>query len=134
MRSLKIVVVMLVCALGLARSSAAIVPGLGGGASGAPNDSSGELGPPVEGPLPWMPNSPELKYPTIDNPQPAQTSALPCIGAAPNCGAASGGPKPQDIVVPAVPEPSTWAMMISGFCGLVFLAYRRRTRQTVRVA
>jgi hypothetical protein len=27
--------------------------------------------------------------------------------------------------VSAVPEPSTWAMMILGFCGLGFLAYRR---------
>jgi hypothetical protein len=26
----------------------------------------------------------------------------------------------------AVPEPSTWAMMILGFCGLGFTAYRRR--------
>ena len=26
----------------------------------------------------------------------------------------------------AVPEPSTWAMMILGFCGLAFLAHRRR--------
>jgi PEP-CTERM motif len=28
-------------------------------------------------------------------------------------------------VVAAVPEPSTWAMMILGFCGLSFMAYRR---------
>jgi PEP-CTERM motif len=28
--------------------------------------------------------------------------------------------------VGAVPEPSTWAMMILGFCGLGFTAYRRR--------
>jgi len=27
---------------------------------------------------------------------------------------------------PAVPEPSTWAMMILGFCGLGLMAYRRR--------
>jgi PEP-CTERM motif len=26
----------------------------------------------------------------------------------------------------AVPEPSTWAMMILGFCGLGFIAYRRK--------
>jgi hypothetical protein len=25
-----------------------------------------------------------------------------------------------------VPEPSTWAMMIIGFCGLGFMAYRRK--------
>jgi hypothetical protein len=28
--------------------------------------------------------------------------------------------------VSAVPEPSTWAMMILGFCGVGFMAYRRR--------
>jgi hypothetical protein len=28
--------------------------------------------------------------------------------------------------VSAVPEPSTWAMMILGFCGIGFLAYRRK--------
>jgi PEP-CTERM motif len=30
-------------------------------------------------------------------------------------------------IAAAVPEPSTWAMMILGFCGLGFLAYRRKT-------
>jgi hypothetical protein len=35
----------------------------------------------------------------------------------------------------AVPEPSTWAMMLLGFCGLGFLAYRRRNQTaTVNVA
>jgi len=29
-------------------------------------------------------------------------------------------------LAPAVPEPSTWAMMILGFCGLGFMASRRR--------
>jgi hypothetical protein len=29
-------------------------------------------------------------------------------------------------VTSAVPEPSTWAMMILGFCGLGFMAYRRK--------
>jgi PEP-CTERM motif len=31
-----------------------------------------------------------------------------------------------DGVTSAVPEPSTWAMMILGFCGLGFMAYRRK--------
>jgi hypothetical protein len=31
----------------------------------------------------------------------------------------------------AVPEPSTWAMMILGFCGLGFLACRRRNAQAL---
>jgi hypothetical protein len=29
-------------------------------------------------------------------------------------------------IAAAVPEPSTWAMMILGFCGLGFVAYRRK--------
>jgi hypothetical protein len=31
-----------------------------------------------------------------------------------------------NVVLSAVPEPSTWAMMILGFCGLGFMAYRRK--------
>ncbi|QHO76640.1 hypothetical protein ACH79_32435 [Bradyrhizobium sp. CCBAU 051011] len=34
----------------------------------------------------------------------------------------------------AVPEPSTWAMMILGFFGVGFLAYRRRNQGNVRLA
>jgi hypothetical protein len=33
-----------------------------------------------------------------------------------------------------VPEPSTWAMMILGFCGIGFLAYRRKSRPAFRLA
>jgi hypothetical protein len=33
--------------------------------------------------------------------------------------------------ISAVPEPSTWAMMILGFAGVGFLAYRRRNRTAV---
>ena len=33
-----------------------------------------------------------------------------------------------DIGVGAVPEPSTWAMMILGFAGVGFMAYRRRNK------
>lgn len=37
--------------------------------------------------------------------------------------------------VTAVPEPSTWAMIILGFCGLGFMAYRRKQNvSTLRVA
>ncbi|SRR5579871_709371 len=35
---------------------------------------------------------------------------------------------------PAVPEPSTWAMMIIGFLGLGWLSYRRRTSGAARLA
>jgi hypothetical protein len=30
--------------------------------------------------------------------------------------------------IPAVPEPSTWAMMIFGFAGMGFMAYRRKSK------
>lgn len=36
--------------------------------------------------------------------------------------------------VPAVPEPSTWAMMILGFCGLGVLTYRRKNRPALSAA
>ena len=32
----------------------------------------------------------------------------------------------KDVVAPPVPEPSTWAMMILGFAGVGFVAYRRK--------
>jgi len=35
---------------------------------------------------------------------------------------------PGTLQVTAVPEPSTWAMMILGFAGVGFMAYRRRYR------
>ncbi|MBR0695871.1 PEPxxWA-CTERM sorting domain-containing protein [Bradyrhizobium lablabi] len=34
----------------------------------------------------------------------------------------------------AAPEPSTWAMMILGFCGSGFLAYRRKDQTTLNAA
>ena len=34
----------------------------------------------------------------------------------------------NDAAVAAVPEPSTWAMMVAGFAGLGFLSYRRTRR------
>jgi hypothetical protein len=37
-------------------------------------------------------------------------------------------------VAGAVPEPSSWAMMFLGFCGLGWLAYRRRTSDAVHFA
>jgi hypothetical protein len=32
----------------------------------------------------------------------------------------------ESSVITGVPEPSTWAMMLLGFCGLGLLAYRRK--------
>ncbi|KRQ94756.1 hypothetical protein CQ12_04305 [Bradyrhizobium jicamae] len=34
----------------------------------------------------------------------------------------------------AVPEPSTWVMMIAGFAGLGFVAYRRKTQSAIAMA
>jgi PEP-CTERM motif len=36
--------------------------------------------------------------------------------------------------VAAVPEPSTWAMMVLGFAGVGFMVYRRRNQTMVNVA
>ena len=38
------------------------------------------------------------------------------------------------VLTAAVPEPSTWAMMILGFFGLGFIAYRRRNKTVLIVA
>jgi hypothetical protein len=40
----------------------------------------------------------------------------------------------DDISVSAVPEPSTWAMMILGFVGIGFMAYRRKGQPSFRLA
>ena len=37
-------------------------------------------------------------------------------------------------VTSGVPEPSTWAMMILGFAGVGFTAYRRKSKQALRAA
>jgi PEP-CTERM motif len=41
---------------------------------------------------------------------------------------------PPGTNVSAVPEPSTWAMMILGFAGIGFMAYRRKGRDALRLA
>jgi PEP-CTERM motif len=38
------------------------------------------------------------------------------------------------LAAPAVPEPSTWAMMILGFMGVGFMAYRRKNSSAFRIA
>jgi PEP-CTERM motif len=48
--------------------------------------------------------------------------------------ALSTDPGQGTTVTPGVPEPSTWAMMIFGFVGVGFMAYRRRTTTSFRVA
>jgi hypothetical protein len=46
----------------------------------------------------------------------------------------TGPPLAFRFEVAAVPEPSTWAMMILGFAGLGFMAYRRKNSPTFRFA
>ncbi|SDJ62599.1 PEP-CTERM protein-sorting domain-containing protein [Bradyrhizobium lablabi] len=41
---------------------------------------------------------------------------------------------PPPPTVGGVPEPSTWAMMILGFCGLGFMAYRRKSKPALMTA
>lgn len=38
------------------------------------------------------------------------------------------------VVVTAVPEPGTWAMMLLGFCALGFMAHRRKSRAALSAA
>lgn len=49
-------------------------------------------------------------------------------------GANNAGILLDDINVSAVPEPSTWAMMVLGFMGVGFMAYRRKNKTVFRVA
>ena len=58
-------------------------------------------------------------------------------GGAPLC----GGGNPTNLyfagsvdVASAVPEPSTWAMMMLGFAGIGFMAYRRKSNLTMMAA
>jgi hypothetical protein len=52
-------------------------------------------------------------------------------------GECCGAPADLSISLPletAVPEPSTWAMMILGFAGVGFMAYRRKSKMTLSPA
>jgi choice-of-anchor C domain-containing protein len=44
------------------------------------------------------------------------------------------GPALDNVSVTAVPEPATWAMMILGFFGIGFVAYRRKSSSAFRLA
>jgi hypothetical protein len=41
---------------------------------------------------------------------------------------------PSTPITPSVPEPSTWAMMILGFAGIGFMAYRRKSKPALMAA
>jgi hypothetical protein len=43
-------------------------------------------------------------------------------------------PVPDGPPTSAVPEPSTWAMMLLGFAGLGFMAYRRNSKPALMAA
>ena len=47
---------------------------------------------------------------------------------------ANAGPLTSFTVTAAVPEPSTWMMMILGFCGLGFMVYRRNKHTALSCA
>jgi len=40
----------------------------------------------------------------------------------------------QTLTISAVPEPSTWAMMVLGFASIGFVAYRKKNRRSFRLA
>jgi choice-of-anchor C domain-containing protein len=56
-----------------------------------------------------------------------------CCSSDPNFPRAFG-PALDAVSVTATPEPSTWAMMILGFMGVGFLAYRRKQGSALRLA
>jgi hypothetical protein len=78
------------------------------------------------------------------------TTTVACLAVAGACGTGSWGISQVNPVDPsvtyenldyavfnvasAVPEPSTWAMMILGFAGIGFMAYRRKSRPTLMAA
>jgi hypothetical protein len=46
----------------------------------------------------------------------------------------TGIPIPVPVFTTAVPEPSTWAMMLLGFAGIGFMAYRRKSKPALLAA
>jgi PEP-CTERM motif len=69
---------------------------------------------------------------TIDSAQSYFTpNGFPCFDSV-LC--ASGAPFTGTLTISAVPEPSTWAMMILGFAGVGFMAYRRKSKPALMAA
>ena len=49
-----------------------------------------------------------------------------------SCG--GGNETPINLTIAGVPEPSTWAMLILGFAGIGFMAYRRKAKPALMAA
>jgi PEP-CTERM motif-containing protein len=47
---------------------------------------------------------------------------------------AAPGPLTNGFLTAGVPEPSTWAMLLLGFAGVGFMAYRRKSTQALMAA
>jgi hypothetical protein len=62
------------------------------------------------------------------------TAELPVMGIAISNGAGVSADFDNIVATPAVPEPSTWAMMILGFAGVGFMAYRRKSKPALMAA
>jgi hypothetical protein len=63
-----------------------------------------------------------------------QTGSYTISFAVENFAQDGGNPVGLDVAVSAVPEASTWAMMVLGFLGLGFLGYRRSSNASFRMA
>jgi hypothetical protein len=62
------------------------------------------------------------------------TAELPVMGIGISNGAGLTADFDNIVATAAVPEPSTWAMMILGFAGLGFMAYRRKSKPALMAA
>lgn len=76
---------------------------------------------------------PGLTFPLVTPGDPIVLSLSQSLGLSVAGGATYGDSRLGEIHIGAVPEPSTWAMMLIGFAGLGFMAYRR-TRKTDALA
>jgi hypothetical protein len=86
--------------------------------SGCPNGGTNPPVPPSSGPLNFNISGVTTADFTAVN---GFVFAADLIGPSGGTGAVAGDP-----LIASVPEPSTWAMMILGFLGVGFLAYRRK--------
>ncbi|MBT1512560.1 PEPxxWA-CTERM sorting domain-containing protein [Bradyrhizobium sp. SRL28] len=80
--------------------------------------------------LPGFSSAPEITF--IDGKYIASAGLAKPEGGAQSLGI-FGGNIVFDVTA-AVPEPSTWAMMILGFAGVGFMAYRRKSKPALLAA